>query len=63
VRNWGVLARWSIAVETGDARPIKKIPYRIPYALKPVVEEHVDEMLKKRELLNQVLLLGVAVLC
>ena len=35
------------SIETGDARPIKKSPYRIPYALKPVVEEHIDEMLGK----------------
>jgi len=34
-------------IETGDARPIKENPYRIPYALKPVVEEHIDEMLGK----------------
>jgi hypothetical protein len=35
------------SIETGDARPIKKNPYRIPHALKPVVDEHIDEMLRK----------------
>jgi hypothetical protein len=34
-------------IETGDARPIKKNPYRIPHALKPVVDEQTDDMLKK----------------
>jgi len=35
------------SIETGDTRPIKKNPYRIPHALKPVVDEHIEEMLKK----------------
>jgi len=35
------------SIETGDARPIKRNPYRIPYALKPVVDENIDEMLRK----------------
>ena len=35
------------SIETGDARPIKKNPYRTPHDLKPVVEEHIDYMLKK----------------
>ena len=35
------------SIETGDARPIKRTPYRTPYALKPVVEEHIDDMLKR----------------
>ena len=34
-------------VDTGDARPIKKKPYRIPHSLKPVVEEHINEMSEK----------------
>jgi len=34
-------------IEIGDARPIKRNPYRTPHALKPVVGEHIDEMLKK----------------
>ena len=36
------------SIETGDARPIKRNPYRTPHALKPVVEEHIDDMLKKK---------------
>ena len=36
------------SIETGDARPIKKSPYRIPHALKPVVDEHTDDMLKRK---------------
>jgi hypothetical protein len=35
-------------IDTGDARPIKKNTYRIPHALKPVVDEHIDEMLQKK---------------
>jgi hypothetical protein len=34
-------------IETGDARPIKRNPYRIPHALKPVVDEQIDDMLEK----------------
>jgi hypothetical protein len=30
------------AIKTGDARPIKKNPYRIPQALKSVVDDHID---------------------
>jgi len=33
--------------ETGEARPIKKNPYRTPHALKSVVDEHINEMLEK----------------
>lgn len=35
------------SIETGDARPIKRSPYRIPHALKTVVE-HIDDMLKRK---------------
>jgi hypothetical protein len=35
------------SIDTGDARPIKRNPYRTPYALKPVVDGHIDEMLEK----------------
>ena len=35
------------STETGDAKPIKRHPYRIPHALKPVVDEHIDDMIKK----------------
>jgi hypothetical protein len=34
-------------IDTGDAQPIKKTPYRTPHALKPVVEEHIKDMLHK----------------
>jgi hypothetical protein len=34
-------------METGEAKPIKRNPYRIPHALKPVVDEYLNEMLKK----------------
>ena len=35
------------SVDTGDAKPINRNPYRTPHALKPVVEEHIDEMLRR----------------
>jgi hypothetical protein len=35
------------AIDTGDARAIKKNPYRIPHALKSVVDEHIQEMIAK----------------
>jgi hypothetical protein len=35
------------AIETGDARPIKRNPYRIPHVLKPVVDEQIDDLLRK----------------
>jgi hypothetical protein len=35
------------SIETRDARPIKRNPHRIPHALKPVVDEHIDDMLNK----------------
>ena len=34
------------SIETGDAKPIKGNPYRIPHALKPVVDEHIDDMIQ-----------------
>jgi hypothetical protein len=34
-------------INTGDALPIRKAPYRIPHALKQVVDEHIDDMLNK----------------
>jgi hypothetical protein len=34
-------------IDTGDAQPIRKTPYRTPRALKPVVEEHIKDMLHK----------------
>jgi hypothetical protein len=35
-------------IEKGGARPIKWNPYRIPHALKPVVEKHINEMLERK---------------
>jgi hypothetical protein len=35
-------------IRTGDALPIKKNPYRVPYALKDGMKRQLDEMLKKR---------------
>ena len=32
-------------IDTGDAQPFKKKPFRIPHTLKLVVEKHIDEML------------------
>jgi hypothetical protein len=32
-------------IDTRDAQPIKKTPYRTPHALKPVVEENIKGML------------------
>ena len=34
------------SIETGDAKPIKRNPYRTPHTLKSVVEEHIDDILK-----------------
>lgn len=34
-------------IPTGDARPIMKRPYRVPHHLRPVVEEHLADMLDK----------------
>jgi hypothetical protein len=36
------------SIETGDARPIKRTPYRTPHALKSVVDDHIDDMLKRK---------------
>jgi len=35
------------SIDTGDARRIKRNPYQTPHALKPVVEEHIKDMLEK----------------
>jgi hypothetical protein len=34
-------------IETGDNRPIRRNPYRIPHVRKPVVSEHIGERLEK----------------
>lgn len=48
------------SIETGDARPTNRNPYRIPHALKPVVEEHIYDMLRKKTI--EASIYGVAVL-
>ena len=47
ISDIGCTSQVQHAIETGGARPIKRNPYRIPHALNPVVDEHIDEMLKK----------------
>ena len=36
------------SIDTGEDRPIKRNHYRTPHALKPVVEEHINDMLKRK---------------
>jgi hypothetical protein len=47
-KNLGSTSQVEHNIETGDARPIKRNPYRTPHALKPVVEEHIEVMLKRK---------------
>ena len=35
-------------IETGDNPPVRKNLYRLPHALKPVVDEQIRDMLKKK---------------
>jgi hypothetical protein len=51
-------------IDTGDAQQIKKYPHRTPHALKPVVEEHIGEMLQRKKENNRAkyIFFGVAVL-
>jgi hypothetical protein len=46
-RELGCTSQVKHSIDTGDAKPIKRNPYRIPHALKPVVEEHIDDMLQR----------------
>jgi hypothetical protein len=46
-RELGCTRQVEHSIETGDAKPIKKSPYRTPHALKLVVDEHIDDMLKR----------------
>lgn len=48
VDNRGCLTGVRHRVYTGDHPPIKKRPYRLPEALKSIVQEQIDEMLKKK---------------
>jgi hypothetical protein len=34
-------------IDTGDAPPVKRNPYRIPYALRDEMRNQVDEMVKR----------------
>jgi hypothetical protein len=34
-------------INTGNAHPVKKQPYRLAHSLKPIVEEQLNDMLKK----------------
>jgi hypothetical protein len=47
-RELGCTSQIEHGIETGEATPIKRNPYRIPHTLKPVVEEHIDDLLKRR---------------
>ena len=43
-------------INAGDARPVRKQPYRLVHPLEPIVEEQGNEMFgKKRELLQKTL--------
>ena len=35
-------------IVTGNAKPVRKPPYRVPFALRKEVENHVQNMLSKR---------------
>jgi len=43
----GCISQVEHSIDTGDARPIKRNPYRTPHALKPVVVEHINDMLER----------------
>jgi hypothetical protein len=47
-RELGCISQVEHGIETGEARPIKRNPYRIHHALKLVVEEHVDDILERK---------------
>jgi hypothetical protein len=47
-KKLGCTSQIEHSIETGDARPIKKCPYRISHASKPVVDEHIEDMLKRK---------------
>jgi hypothetical protein len=60
-KELGCTSQIEHSIETGDAQPIKINPSLIPHALKPVVDEHIDDMLK-RKIIEPSIPLGVAVL-
>jgi hypothetical protein len=46
----GIIPRTDLglhAIDTGDARPVKRNPYRIPYALRDELRNQVEEMVKR----------------
>ena len=45
-RQVGCASQVEHAIDTGDARPIKRNPYGTPHALKPIVEGHIEDMLE-----------------
>ena len=47
VDNIGCSSNIRHKVEMGDNPPVRKNPYRLPYALKPVVDEQIRDMIKK----------------
>jgi hypothetical protein len=36
-------------INTGDARPVRKQPYRLAYPLEPIVEEQGNEMNREKQ--------------
>jgi hypothetical protein len=46
-RELGCTSQVKHSIDTGEAKPIKRNPYRTPYALKSVVDEHIDDMLQR----------------
>jgi len=47
-KDLGCTSQIEHSIDTEEARPRKRNPYRTPHALKPVVEEHIDDMLKRK---------------
>ena len=46
-RDIGCSSQVKHEINTGDAHPVRKQPYRLAHSLKPIVEEQVNDMLKK----------------
>ena len=46
-RDIGCSSQVKHEINTGNAHPVKKQPYRLAHSLKPVVEEQIKDMLKK----------------
>lgn len=45
--NIGCKSNVKHRINTGDHPPIKKTPYRLPHALKPIVDEQIQDMCEK----------------